>query len=112
MIEDDEFARRIRAARAYLGLTLEEAGARLDLSSHQLSRRERADVKPMRIPTAERFHIATVYSGLANWPTEFFTSETMPPLAPPGELEDPLDPVEVVRSVAPPSGAREKRGRR
>jgi transcriptional regulator with XRE-family HTH domain len=106
MIDDAEFARRIRAARAYLGLNLEEAGSKMGLSPHRLSRRERADVNGMRMTVADRFHITAVYVGLLGWPPEFFTDEELPPIplpprrpGPEGEDEDALDPAEVVRLV-------------
>ena len=94
MIEDAEFARRIRAARAYLGLNLEEAGERLSLSPHQLSRRERADRNGMKMTVADRFHISAVYVEATGWPPAFFTSEEIPLI--PGPASDDPGPAEVV----------------
>lgn len=98
MIDDGEFAKRIRAARAYLGLNLEEAGKYLGLSSHQLSRRERADSNGMQMTVADRFHISAVYTDLTGWPPEFFTDDRIPPL-PPRPAFGPkakLSPLEVI----------------
>ena len=99
LIDDPEFARRIRAARAYLGLTLSEAGEELGLSPHRLSRRERADSNGMKMTVADRFHISAVYCELTSWPVEFFTDEKLPMIPLPRQAEDDLDPAEVVRRV-------------
>lgn len=102
MIDDAEFAKRIRAARAYLGLNLIEAGERLGLSPHQLSRRERADRNGMKMTVADRFHISAVYTGLLEWPPEFFTDEKVPAIPLPRSPEDDLEPAEVVELVESP----------
>jgi transcriptional regulator with XRE-family HTH domain len=99
MIEDAEFARRIRAARAYLGLNLNEAGKEMGLSSHQLSRRERADKKPMRMTVRDRLKVMEAYMRLTGWPRAFFTDETMPSIPLPEELGGELSPADVVGLV-------------
>ena len=100
MIDDMEFARRIRAARAYLGLNLEEAGEKMGLSPHRLSRRERADKNGMKMTVADRFHITAVYCDLTGWPQECFTAETFPPIpAVRREGGADLTPGEVVEKV-------------
>jgi transcriptional regulator with XRE-family HTH domain len=100
MITDAEFARRIRAARAYLGMTLEMAGKRMGLSPHRLSRRERADQNGMKMTVADRFHITAVYSDLTGWSPEFFTDEKIPTIPIPARRdEDDLSPAEVVARV-------------
>lgn len=99
MIDHPEFARRIRAARAYLGLNLNQAGELLGLTPHQLSRRERADVNGMQLTVADRFHISAVYCEQTGWPVGFFTDEVMPPIPHPREPEGDLDPAEVVDLV-------------
>lgn len=99
MIDDAEFARRLRMVRAYLGLNLEEAGRHLSMTPHRLSRRERADRNGMRMTVADRFHMSAVYCELTGWPVEFFTDEKMPPIPRPEEVEDELDPADVVDLV-------------
>lgn len=101
MIRDAEFARRIRAARAYLGMNLEMAGKKMGLSPHRLSRRERADQNGMKMTVADRFHITAVYSELTGWPPEFFTDEKIPPIPIPVARPDAddLSPSEVVNRV-------------
>jgi transcriptional regulator with XRE-family HTH domain len=99
MIDHAEFARRIRAARAYLGLNLKEAGALLGLTPHQLSRRERADVNEMQLTVADRFHISAVYCERTGWPVGFFTDEVMPPIPLRESVEDDLEPADVVELV-------------
>lgn len=96
MIDDAEYARRIRMARAYLGLTLAEAGEHLGISASQLSTRERADRNGMRLRPPDRLYMGTIYARLTGWPIEVFTEEEIPPLAPPGRHGDDLDPAEVV----------------
>lgn len=98
MIEDAEFARRIRAARAYLGLNLEEASKALGLSPHQLSRRERADKTGMGLDVSDRFHLTSIYADLTGWPTSFFTDDEIPLLRPEGGQPD-LSPLEVVERI-------------
>ena len=100
MIDDAEFARRIRMARAYLGLTLAEAGAKLDLSPSQLSRRENADENGMKLRTADRFHMAAVYGRMTGWPSGFFSDAKIPPL-PAARLDEDgdLSPADVVDLV-------------
>lgn len=99
MISDAEFARRLRMARAYLGLTLDEASEELSLAQSTISKRERADKNGAKIRQENRFYMASVYCRLAGWPPEFFTAETMPPLPGFGLDEDDLSPTEVVELV-------------
>lgn len=101
IIDDSEFARRIRAARAYLGMNLSEAGERLGLSAHRLSRRERADSNGMQLSVADRFHIAAVYCELTGWPIGFFTDQKIPVIPLPGSDsdEEELSPREIVDRV-------------
>ena len=101
MIDDREFARRIRAARAYLGLNLEEAGEALGISAHRLSRRERADKNGMKMTVADRFHITAVYCDLTGWPPESFTAEPLPPIPNRRSAGDDLTPADVVDRVDP-----------
>ena len=95
MIDDGEFARRMRAARAYLDLTLEGAGAHLDYSQSHLSKMEHADENGHRFRKRDRQAIAAVYCDLTGWPPGFFTNEEIPPLRR-LEREDDLDPAAVV----------------
>jgi len=92
MIDDAEFAKRVRACRAYLDWTLAEAGDALGLSPSQLSKREHADTNGLRFRPADRLYMATVYSEQSGWPLEFFTG---------GRREEPedLSPAEVVELV-------------
>lgn len=99
MIDDAEFARRIRMLRAYLDLTLEEASDHLDLSASTLSKREHADTNGSKMRTADRFHMAAVYVELSGWPPEFFTEERMPVIPRPSGVEDDLEPADVVDLV-------------
>ena len=99
MIDDAEFARRIRMVRAYLDLTLAEAGAELGISASQLSTREHADENGMRFRPADRLYMATIYCELAGWPMEAFTDETLPPLRRPEPAEGDLEPADVVDLV-------------
>jgi transcriptional regulator with XRE-family HTH domain len=99
MIDDAEFARRLRMLRAYLDLTLEEASGHLDLSASTLSKREHADENGTKMRTADRFHMAAVYIELSGWPPEFFTEERMPSIPVPRPVEDDLDPADVVDLV-------------
>lgn len=100
-LTSEEFAARIRAARAYLGLKLDEAGKALGISRQALSRRENNAVA---IPTTDRFVMATVYCQLTGWPVEFFTDDTLPPigLTSPGEGEGELGAGEVLDFVSEP----------
>jgi len=102
MIDDAEFARRIRMIRAYLDLTLDEASEELDVAPSTLSRRENADTNGAKLRTADRFHTAAVYCRISGWPAEFFTDETMPPIPRPGELLDDLEPGDVIELVESP----------
>lgn len=97
----EEFAARIRAARAYVGLRLDEAGDALGISRQALSRRENNAVL---IPTTDRFVMATVYCEMTGWPMEFFTDEKLPPmgLTSPGEGGGDLEPDDVVGLVSEP----------
>lgn len=99
MIDDAEFARRIRMIRAYLDLTIEQASRELDVAPSTLSRREHADTNGAKLRTADRFHTAAVYCRLSGWPEGFFTDEKMPPIPLPGELEGEISPAEVVDLV-------------
>lgn len=96
-LDDREFAGRIRAARAYAELTLEEAGELLGISRQALSRRE---TNAVGISTPERFVMATVYSEVTGWPETFFIEARMPELPigqsgggelEPGDVEDGLE---------------------
>lgn len=98
-ISDGEFARRIRMARAYLDLTLIQAGEHLGISPSQLSVREHADENGLKLRPADRLYMATVYCNLANWPMEIFTEPEMPPIPLPQPVEDELEPAEVVDLV-------------
>ena len=99
MIDDAEFARRLRMLRAYLDLTLEQASDHLDLSASTLSKREHADTNGSKMRTADRFHMAAVYIELSGWPPEFFTEERMPEIPRPEPAEDDLEPADVVDLV-------------
>ena len=99
MVTDKEFARRMRAVRAYLDLTLDEAGAELDYSASHLSKMERADTTGHTFRKRDRQAIAAVYCSLSGWPPGFFTDEEIPPLARPRSDEDDLSPLEVVDRV-------------
>lgn len=99
MIDDAEFARRIRAARAYLGLNLEQAGAEIGISTHRLSRRERADRNGMRMTVQDRLEVMRAYMRLTGWPRAYFTDEKMPSIPLPEELGGELSPDEVVGLV-------------
>jgi len=106
-LSGEEFAARIRAARAYLGLKLDEAGDYLGISRKALSRRENNAVL---IPTTARFVMATVYCELTGWPVEFFTDEELPPmsLTSPGAGDgDAVEPGDVVHLVGEPPNASE-----
>jgi transcriptional regulator with XRE-family HTH domain len=72
-LSEKEFAARARAARAYLGWTLDQACEKLGTSKGSLSRRENALVK---IPRNDRFVMATVYCEASGLPEEFFTEES------------------------------------
>jgi transcriptional regulator with XRE-family HTH domain len=89
VIDDPEFARRIRAARAYLGMNLTEAGEVLGMSPHRLSRRERADVNGMRMTVEDRRQVMKEYIRLTGWPREFFIDEVIPVSA--SRVDDPGD---------------------
>lgn len=94
-LENAEFAARIRAARAYADLTLEEAGSLLGISRQALSRRETNQVA---IPTTDRFVMATVYCELTGWPEAYFVEEKWPEIPLPGEGAE-LEPEDVSRLV-------------
>lgn len=96
-LDEREFAGRIRAARAYADLTLEQAGAMLGISRQALSRRENQAVA---ISTPERFVMATVYSEATGWPVTFFTEEKMPDLPIPQPEGAELEPEEIEAGLA------------
>lgn len=96
--------------RAYLDLNLDEAGEALGLSSHQLSRRERADKNGMKMTVADRFHITAVYCDLTGWPPESFTAEPLPPIPFRRSAGGDLTPADVVARVDP-AGAEGAAGR-
>lgn len=101
MIDDAEFARRLRMVRAYLDLTLAQAGEHLGVSPSQLSTRESADESGMRFRPADRLYMATIYCQLAGWPMDVFTDEEMPPIPfreRPGDGDD-LEAADVVELV-------------
>lgn len=69
-LSQNEFAARMRAARAYLGWTLAQAGEELCVSRQVLSKRERSQAL---LSVADRFMAATVYCEQAGLPEAFFT---------------------------------------
>lgn len=69
-LSQEEFAARMRAARAYLDWTLNEAGSHLRMSRQVLSKRERGRATQS---VADRFLIATVYCESSGLPEAFFT---------------------------------------
>lgn len=95
MISSAEFAKRMRAARAYLDLTLAEAGAKLDYSPSHLSYLESADSNGHEFRPRDRRGIMSVYCELTGWSEAFFTDVH------PGSMTDPVDlsPAEVVHLV-------------
>lgn len=95
MISDAEFAARMRAVRAYLDLTLAEAGAKLDYSPSHLSYLESADENGHQFRPRDRRGIISIYCELSGWSESFFTDDR------PGSVTDPADlsPAEVVELV-------------
>ena len=69
-LSNEEFAARMRAARALLKLTLAEAGELFGHSQQGMSRRESGAVE---IPASERYHFAGVYLEMTGLPEGWFT---------------------------------------
>lgn len=69
-LDKAEFAARMRAARAYMGWTLADAGERLCVSRQVVSKRERGEAAQS---VADRFLVATVYCEESGLPESFFT---------------------------------------
>lgn len=69
-LSDQEFAARMRAARALLRLNLREAGELFGHSQQGMSRRESGEVA---IPASERYHFAGIYLELTGLPGGWFT---------------------------------------
>ena len=69
-MSNEEFAARLRAARALLKMNLEEAGKLFGLSQQQMSRRESGEYE---VTPSERFHFAAVYLELTGLPEGWFT---------------------------------------
>jgi len=99
MISNGEFAARMRAARAYAGLTLIQAGEALDYSASHLSKMENADENGHEFRKRDRQAIAAVYCAMTPFPPEFFTEEKVGPIGRSESAGDDLDPAEVVNLV-------------
>jgi transcriptional regulator with XRE-family HTH domain len=99
MITDGEFAARMRAARAYAGLTLIQAGEALDYSASHLSKMENADENGHQFRKRDRQAIAAVYCEMTPFTPEFFTAETVGSSSRSGRHEGDLSPAEVVNLV-------------
>jgi transcriptional regulator with XRE-family HTH domain len=95
-VTDAEFAARLRGARAYMDLTLEQAGKMLGLSQQSLSRRE-SGKQP--IPESERFYFAAIYLRETDLPPRWFTETDLRRILEPLEDGDDLEPADVVELV-------------
>lgn len=94
-LDDQEFAARLRGARAVLRISSKEAGQIFGHSQQSMSRKESGEVS---IPPSERFHFASVYMGRTGLPESWFT-EPLDRLGGPAEDDDDLSPAEVVELV-------------
>lgn len=94
-LDDEEFAARLRGARAVLRISSKEAGEIFGHSQQSMSRKESGEVP---IPSSERFHFASVYMRRTGLPESWFT-EPLDRLR--GSTSDPddLSPAEVVELV-------------
>jgi transcriptional regulator with XRE-family HTH domain len=86
-VDQDELRRRVRAARAYAGMSLDRMAAALGVGRQTLVRIERGERKPKRMELREMAAI----SGL---PVEFFSADFRL-LAAPGEADSALGTVAV-----------------
>lgn len=96
VMTDAQFAARLRGARAYMGLTLEQAGKLLGLSQQSLSRRESGK---QSIPESERFYFAAIYLRETDLPERWFTEPDLRRVMEPLGDADDLEPADVVDLV-------------
>lgn len=97
----EEYAARLRGARAIAGWTLDQMGELLNISPQGLSKRENSK---QGTTEAERLYFAVLICRETGLPMEWFTepdrSKLGQALGPPrGEQGDDLSPGEVVRRV-------------
>ena len=95
-LSGEEFAARLRGARAFADMTLAEMGELVGVSPQGLSKRENLR-QPM--PDAERYWFAKLICERTGLPEAWFTETERSRLSPIQPVEDDLEPADVVDLV-------------